>query len=557
MASLDYLGEGGGERGNMSSTYAKDLTSDEVTTDMFEILEDQRRYLKIELPAKVPRQDDVLSAKQMAYMFNMYSWLQSTPDIQDDEQWQIHNEFSLGPTEEAEAGAGGGAGLDTPKGKGIQRQVTHRALKLSPASSAILSRYEAKLVRLLRGGLLKQDEVAAFGDFTKESIPKVEYESTVSGSEYTPKQIGDALRIDELPASQKDGRDIPTITSKPEVLHVIIGGNAYSLKISGIWQGQRLYPQIMLHHAEKVASHPNPEWHVKMYQIDREKMYVEQLYYGTELGAQLGKRISAKQLFKFIADMGYTKVTLDDASSVQFLMPYISGPVFRHAAEPGGYSYEFVDIRAEKLNQTQNYFRSLSMNLVNAVKHVVLSDRQTIRVYSAAAASVRDQAGAVAAEIEEEPLEQAVKDEVGAAQGNQREEFEQFAQEAKLEQDEGAETAMTTESPLKIIIDHAFGAPMRVKRHAHRDAVAAAAAGGGGGDPVHGTPAAMPTEQRAAQAAHRAAAAAVAAAGGGEIRAREAEAARTAGRAAGRHERGEAEAREEGRLHTSFFRLKF
>jgi hypothetical protein len=288
-----------------------------------------------------------------------------------------------------------------------------------------------------------------------------------------------------------------------------------------------------------------------MYQINREKMYVEQLYYGTELGAQLGKRISAKQLFKFIADMGYTKVTLDDASSVQFLMPYISGPVFRHAAEPGGYSYEFVDIRAEKLNQTQNYFRSLSMNLVNAVKHVVLSRRPTIRVYSAAAASVRGQAGAVAAEIEEEPLEQAVKDEVGAAQGNQRKEFEQFAQEAKLEQDEGAETAMTTESPLKIIIDHAFGAPMGVKRHAHRDAVAAAAAGGGGGDTVHGTPAAMPTEQRAAQAAHRAAAAAVAAAGGGEIRAIEAEAARAARRAAERHRREAAE------LHASFFRLKF
>jgi hypothetical protein len=388
----------------------------------------------------------------------------------------------------------------------------------------------------------------------------------LGGLEHTPKQIGDALRS-VSPADHEPGKAMPTIISDPDDVHVRIGDNPYSLKISvTAGQGGKLYPQIMLHHAAIAGQHPNPQWHVTMYPIDHAEMYVEGLYYGTELGAQLGPRITANQLFKFIADMGYTEVTLDDASSVQFLMPKISGPVVRHVAEPKGYSFEFVDIKAVP-DQGENYFRSLSMNLVNTVKHVVLSGRPTLRHYSGAAASVRDQAGtgaagiseghrggggAVAAEIGEEPLEKAVGEEIkevrstGYAQSNDDEDDKE-----QLEQPAGGAAA----KPFTITFSYLPDAPAKLSLSA---LVAAA----------QGDVAVVLQRVRAAAAAEPAAPGTPlpprdtmedAEAGGEGARAREAEAARAARREAARREaaREGQEGGGGGHLHASFFRLKF
>ena len=190
------------------------------------------------------------------------------------------------------------------------------------------------------------------------------------------------------------------------------------------------------------------------------------------------------------------------------------------------------------------------MNLVNTVKHVVLSGRPTLRHYSGAAASVRDQVGTGAAEIDEEALEKDVGEEIkevrstGYAQSNDDEDDKE-----RLEQHAGGAAAKPFTITFSYLPDAPAKLPLSALVAAAQDEVAGvlqrvrAAAAAEAAAP--GTPSPRGTTVDAGGAGASTAA---------SVEAETARAAQGQPGHEGQEGGGGAAAAE---LHTSFFRLKF
>ena len=136
---------------------------------------------------------------------------------------------------------------------------------------------------------------------------------------------------------------------------------------------------------------------VTMYNLDDTCMYVDWLYYGVdELGERVGQRMSAKELFKFVKEMGFDTIALDDASSIHFTARQpINAPDLE---QPEGVQYPFeVWPNLGKGFHDTTYQLSIPMTLFNLLKHTVLQKRQTLRVYADAAAGATVAAAAAEA----------------------------------------------------------------------------------------------------------------------------------------------------------------
>jgi len=352
---------------------------------------------------------DLHSEKRMAHIYNMLVWIQSSPDLRSDELNIKISRFSL-PVESA---AGGGT-RGTPskankkkkapahiskRKKGFAAKLLNRALNLSPESQRAFYLYRDRLYQLMVKGLLQEHDVNEFMDFMQKSqadgptVTNMVYRAKKAVA-VPPESIGAALKRPENKPFQQAYNAVPQrgFTSEPlKNLYVEIGGTHYAFRITDtvgyVGTVRHVYPAIELHGTEQGKTR-FPQYHIKMHSLDAETLYIDELYYHTEPGTTFsrGDRLSAKQVFQFGFDMGYSNIKLDDASSIRFVMPQISGPPVTYNETDK--SFQYINIQSDMPPSTYTSVQ-LFMTMVNAVKHVMLAIRPTLRVYADAANKVQ------------------------------------------------------------------------------------------------------------------------------------------------------------------------
>jgi len=338
--------------------------------------------------------------KRMAYIYNMLSWIQSSPNPITQEQRLERNVFNLTEIVPARPQV---AGAKPPLT--IEALMQTRLVGLSPASKFSLNVYRRRLYTLLVTGLLDKGDVEDFLEFTAKHVgdgPQVNNIKAGPGALLcTAKSIGQVLKATDgfLQAYTGNGSS-KTFASNREGLLVEISGTQYAFRIHGTveWENRQryIYPAMSLHKTKKTGDGGFEQWHIKMHPLDTDRMFIDELYHQTERETQFihHERLSAKKLFQFIAGMGYKTVVLQDASSIPFLMPAESGPVeFHDNLDADGVGFEYIRIMEEDDKPNPRY---LVMTLVNAVKHVTVEVRETLRLYQAAAGAAAEAAAAEA-----------------------------------------------------------------------------------------------------------------------------------------------------------------
>jgi hypothetical protein len=117
-----------------------------------------------------------------------------------------------------------------------------------------------------------------------------------------------------------------------------------------------------------------------MYDKGNKTMYVESVYHNVdEEGATVGKRMSAKELFKFVRDMGYDTIGLDDASSIHF---NAKKPIVDAKFEQGitGQYEHWTNL--DTFYPDGYYVLQVQMTMFNLLKHIVNTPRISLRVYA-------------------------------------------------------------------------------------------------------------------------------------------------------------------------------
>jgi len=336
--------------------------------------------------------------KRMAHIYNMLVWISSSPNELNTKQSRFSLSEGLAAgreavTPEGKIRTGIRTAPPTVRKKGTAALLRKRALRLSPESKTAFYAYRERLYQLMVQGLLQEHDVDEFMKYMKTSQPDG---PTVTNMAYPetaavlPKLIGTELRrndgFEQLPsASPQEGfKSVPD-----KNLYVEIGGTRYAFKITDkvdyVDTVRHVYPAMELHGTDLEGF---KQWHIKMHSLDDKTLYIDDLYHNTEPGTKFikGNRLSAKQVFQFGFDMGYMNVVLDDASSIRFVMPQESGPPVNYTG--GGKTFQFIDIQSDTPPSTATSVY-LRMTMVNAVKHVMLAMRETLRLYVEAANAVQ------------------------------------------------------------------------------------------------------------------------------------------------------------------------
>ena len=331
--------------------------------------------------------------KKMAFIYNVLKYIQKSEDINPD---QVNDTFQLYPPPETTVSP---------------TKARRTEFLFSPSSQALYDKHSPKITVSLQEEWLTPDNLLQFIEFAKKATGKERVLAPPTFRDltlYEPAQIGDALHTwagstrdvdgaEHQWAAARQGYVEGNVTFTPHdadgllvAPYVNINGNTYSFYITDEFespykQKPRVYPALYLHGSE------NGRFHITMHAIDTNTMYLDNLYHSSELGDNVGKRLSAVDVFQFIKDMGYKTIKLSDASSIPLLMPVECGPYamyFPFEYGETGSAYEYVDITSHE-NGNEAYVQHLDMSSFNVVKHMTLANRHTIRVYAEAAQKVR------------------------------------------------------------------------------------------------------------------------------------------------------------------------
>lgn len=185
-----------------------------------------------------------------------------------------------------------------------------------------------------------------------------------------------------------------TIENVPEMQqpYVEIDGMNYGVDAKAEQFGGELRIVIKLHRIEGGGFGVVMYDYSKTIDDDQEKryMYVESLYHSVEIETNIGKRISAKQLFEFIKGMGYEAVGLEDASRayVTSKVPSMNHQFLpKHAPAIGVYETYNLD---GPLQFDQTHPLWVPLPTLNLLKSIVQQQGRTISLYREAAKKAQE-----------------------------------------------------------------------------------------------------------------------------------------------------------------------
>ena len=306
----------------------------------------------------------------------------------------------------------------------------------SPASIDIFRHFESGLQSKFGRNKPEHDKAKQFIDILKRQNQFRKQLSLLNEAAFQNNETKDQeIQLNTVSAATV-GQAIKYIYDDIETFESYPGSNPLYVLIGTIYVRCQLTVEVdgeSGNNTIKIELHETPgernRFCVTMHANSKDLMYVDSLYYGVEeRELYIGKRFSAKDLFKFVKLMGFKTLELDDASSLDFIARERQYVVNKRKKDESGVFQVFpkfvqrdddkeADSFKEALSNTaegalkNNFVEDetkisrlyLSMTHYNLFKHIVENREGSLRVYGSASAvgqEVEAAAGQVAEELD-------------------------------------------------------------------------------------------------------------------------------------------------------------